>query len=141
MIKNRNYVILLAIIATCITSLSLAQEPNNNNPIGIFEDHHDWVAGMAPGEASYDPNTGEYVIIGSSALYIDEQNREIGMGGHVVGSWIKKDDNFELEAHVTAESCTGCGECMGISGNKRYAECGCSTGKILRRTSYGAEIV
>ena len=102
--KNRiNVITLLSILSFNVISVSLTQESNSTNTIGIFEDHHDWVAGMAPGEAAYDPNTGEYMIQGSSALYIDEENREIGMGGHTACSWICNDSNFELEAIVTAE--------------------------------------
>ena len=38
-----------------------------SEPVGMFENHRDVFPGlMAAGETSYDPNTDEYVIIGSS---------------------------------------------------------------------------
>jgi len=65
-------------------------------PVGIFEDHRDFVDWAMKGDATYDPQTGEYVIRGTGII---RDNR--GDFGHLAYSEVTGD--FRLRARVSSD--------------------------------------
>ena len=72
--------------------------PSNPQPVGIFSDHADFGDWTMAGDATYDPQTGEYVIRGTGGT---EENGQIGDYGHV--AYIEHSGDFRLKAKISAE--------------------------------------
>jgi hypothetical protein len=101
MTNNIKTLSMFIFVISFIASPTFAQE----GPLGIFDDHGDRLGDLTPdnakGNATYDPETGEYVIIGSRFEY-----ESVGYLGYYVTSKFPTDSHIIIEATIKAENIT-----------------------------------